>query len=211
MAMTAILAGPGDFLPVIFVLIAIASGIVNFIKERKAAAAREDIKAGGWKGGDADRELRSEIDVFLQEVSPDDSSTSRPPRQSASQQQRRKKAIPDEEAERRRQLRARRERRQKKDNQQRSSASRRKTGTRDREEVSSRHIESSVENRHLHPHIVSASDSDLLSQRDSPEREASRIATLLHQPAGIRNAILLSEILGPPVSQRPGHLKRQQR
>ena len=37
MATTAILAGPGDFLPVLFVLIAIASGIINFVKERRVA------------------------------------------------------------------------------------------------------------------------------------------------------------------------------
>lgn len=207
MAMTAILAGPGDFLPVIFVLIAIASGIVNFIKERKAAAEREGMKAGGWQSGNADRELRSEIDVFLQEVSPDDAAESRPSR---SQQQRRRQAISDEEAERRRELRARRERerRQRKARQQRQSTSKRKTGTGDLDGVSSRHVESSVENRHLQPHIASPADNDILSQRGSQDQEASRISALLHQPDGIRNAILLSEILGPPLAQRPQHLKR---
>lgn len=209
MAMTAILAGPGDFLPVIFVLIAIASGIVNFIKERKAAAEREGMKAGGWQGGNADRELRSEIDVFLQEVSPDDAAESRPSRS----QQRRRQAISDEEAERRRELRARRERerRQRKAKQQRQSTSKRKTGAGDLDGVSSRHVESSVENRHLQPHIAGSADSDLLSQRGSQDQEASRISALLHQPDGIRNAILLSEILGPPLAQRPQHLKRPRR
>ena len=172
------------WLSVIFVLIAIASGIVNFIKERKAAAEREGMKAGGWQGGNADRELRSEIDVFLQEVSPDDAAESRPSR---SQQQRRRQAISDEEAERRRELRARRERerRQRKAKQQRQSTSKRKTGAGDLDGVSSRHVESSVENRHLQSHIAGSADSDLLSQRGSQDQEASRISALLHQPDGI--------------------------
>lgn len=203
--MTAILAGPGDFLPVIFVLIAIASGIINFIKERKAAAEREGVNAGGWKGGNANPELQSEIDAFLEEVSPDRSDSPRRPRRSESHQRRRKKVVSDEEAERRRKLRARRERdrRQKDSGRRRQTVGSRKPDTQKLDGVSSRHVESSVENRHLQPHILDSSTSDFLSENQARPIEASRIVSMLQQPDGIRNAILLGEILGPPVAQRP--------
>ncbi|NQV27742.1 MAG: hypothetical protein HQ518_25620 [Rhodopirellula sp.] len=222
MATTVILAGPGDFLPVIFVLIAITSGIINFVKERKAAADRDNanVRGGGgdWKAngnGNANSEFQSEIDAFLQEVSPERSGSSRPQGQGDSQQQRRRKKTPsDDDAERRRQVRARREheRRQLEEDQKRQSIRKRHLETGDLEGVSSRHevskrhvghVESSVEDRHLTPQIDGSTTGDSVGEDASQPFEAGLMVAMLRNPAGIRNAILLGEIIGPPVSRRP--------
>ena len=210
MATTAILAGPGDFLPVIFVLIAIASGIINFVKERKAAAGRAEGNPRDWQArGDEDRQLQSEIDAFLQEVSPDNSGQTRSPRQGSSQQRQRRKAASEEEAERRRRVRARREqeRHQLEAEQRRQSLRTRHLET---TEVSSRHVESSVEDRHLSANFDNApARSRRKSSLDDPigkpavSTQASSVVALLRQPEGIRNAVLLSEIIGPPLANRP--------
>jgi hypothetical protein len=216
MATTAILAGPGDFLPVLFVLIAIASGIINFVKERKAAAEREVGNAGGGNvRANVDGELQSEIDAFLEEVSPDDFEEVKPARQSTARQstagqQRRRKSNSDEEAERRRRVRARREheRQQAAEDSQRQSVRQRHLETSELSEVSGRHavanrqVDSTVEDRHLEDNIdgPSQASASLAAMTD----DSNPVAELLRTPSGIRNAILLSEILGPPLANRPG-------
>lgn len=206
MATTAILAGPGDFLPVVFVLIAIASGIANFIKERRAAAERVDAnpRGGGWDGGgDVDQELQSEIDAFLQEVSPGSSESSNRQQGNTQQRRRRRRAKSDEEAERRRRVRARREheRKQQEADSKRKTLRQRHLETSELGEVSQRHVESSVEDRHLQTHIV---DPRIDEKADLSMAAASvALATMLKQPGGVRNAILLGEVLGPPVARRP--------
>ncbi|MFT5092438.1 MAG: hypothetical protein ACI93T_001258 [Porticoccaceae bacterium] len=205
MATTAILAGPGEFLPILFVLIAIASGIINFVKERRAAADRDMVNAGG---GNADRELLTEIDAFLEEVSPSDFEETKPPRQRNPQQQRRRRRNnSDEEAERRRQVRARREheKQQAETDRNRKSIGNRHLETsnlsdvRSRHEVANRHVNSSVEDRHLEDHIDGSSD----AQPVATASNGNSIAEQLRSPGGIRDAILLSEILGPPLANRP--------
>ncbi len=207
MATTAILAGPGDFLPVLFVLIAIASGIINFVKERRVAAEREIGNAGR---GNANDELTSEIDAFLQEVSPSEFEESPPPRQNRGQgQRRRKRASTDEDAERRRQIRARREheKRQAEQDRTRQTLKQRHLAKSElgdvssRHEVANRHVDNSVENRHFEDHIDGPSQSTDL--RATGLAGNSSVADLLRQPGGIRDAIMLNEILGPPVSKRP--------
>lgn len=211
MATTAILAGPGEFLPVLFVLIAIASGIINFVKERKAAAEREVGNAGGRNvRANVDGELQSEIDAFLEEVSPDDFEEVKPARRSNTGQQRRRKTNSDEEAERRRRVRARREheRQQAAEDSQRQSVSQRHLETSELSEVSSRHavadrhVDSTVEDRHLKDNIdgPSQANASLAALTDGN----NSVAELLRTPSGIRNAILLGEILGPPLANRPG-------
>ena len=205
MATTAILAaGPGEFLPILFVLIAIASGIINFVKERRAAADRDMVNAGG---GNADRELLTEIDAFLEEVSPSDFEETRPPRQRNPQQQRRRRNNSDEEAERRRQVRARREheKRQAETDRNRKSVGNRQLETSNlsevssRHEVANRHVDSSVEDRHLDANLDGPT-----VERPAPNATAgSSVTELLRSPGGIRDAILLSEILGPPLANRP--------
>ena len=107
MATTVILAAPGDFLPVLFVLIAIASGIINFVKERRATAEQGVGNAGR---GNANNELQSEIDAFLQEVSPGELEEVSPgeleevppsKQKRAREQRRHKRASSDEKSERR--------------------------------------------------------------------------------------------------------------
>ena len=208
MATTAILAAPGDFLPILFVLIAIASGIINFVKERRAAAEREVGNAGR---GNPNNELQSEIDAFLQEVSPDDFvEESPPPRQNRGQEQRRRRRTnTDEEAERRRRVRARREheKRQAAEDRKRQSVKQRHLETGElgnvsnRHEVANRHVDSSVENRHFEDNIDGPSQATEL--RATSAAGNSSIAELLRQPGGIRDAIMLNEILGPPLANRP--------
>jgi hypothetical protein len=213
MATTAILAGPGDFLPVLFVLIAIASGIINFVKERRAAAEREVGNAGRGNAGrgNPNNELQSEIDAFLQEVSPDDFvEESPPPRPTRTQQQRRRRrASSDEEAERRRRVRARREheKQQAAEDRKRQTVKQRHLETSDlgdvsdRHEVANRHVDSSVENRRFEDHIDGPSQAT--APRATGPAGNSSVADLLQQPGGIRDAIMLNEILGPPVARRP--------
>ncbi len=208
MATTAILAGPGDFLPVLFVLIAIASGIINFVKERRAAAERDGVKVRGWEGeGNGNQELQSEIDAFLQEVSPSEFEEARPPRQRNPQQQRRRRKNSDGEAERRRQARARREhdKRQAEKDRARKSVGNRHLETSDlsevssRHEVANRHVDSAVEDRHLEANLGD-------SPGDKSDVEAATggwVTELLRKPGGFRDAIVLGEILGPPVANRP--------
>lgn len=211
MATTAILAAPGEFLPILFVLIAIATGIINFVKERRAAAERDAGNFANRGGhGNVDGELQSEIDAFLQEVSPEQYEEARPARQDNAQQQRRrqKKANSDEEAERRRRVRARREheRKQEAEDRKRQSVRKRHLETSDLNEVSdrhnvaNRHVESTVKDRHLEDHIDGPSDSTLSS---AVSTGGNSVAELLRTPGGIRNAILLNEILGPPLANRP--------
>lgn len=207
-----ILAGPGDFLPVIFVLIAIASGIINFIKERKAAVGKVDLDPGDWEAqGNPDSELQSEIDAFLQEVSPGNSEPSRPQRQGNPQQRRRKKVESDEEAERKRQVRARREheRRQLEEDQKRKSLRTRHLDTSELGEVSHRHVENAVEDRHLRPiddnlpaRQPRRSSFEAPAVKTDLQFQASSVVAILREPGGIRNAVLLSEIIGPPLASR---------
>ena len=210
MATTAILAGPGEFLPVLFVLIAIASGIINFVKERRAAAGRVDFESDDFAAkGNANPELQSEIDAFLQEVSPGEFEEARPTRQGNPQQQqrRRRRNSSDEEAERRRQVRARREheKRQSETDRNRKSVRKRHLETSDlsevrsRHEVANRHVDSSVEDRHLKDRIDGSSD----AQPVATASNGNSVAELLRSPGGIRSAVLLNEILGPPLANRP--------
>lgn len=208
MATTAILAAAGDFLPILFVLIAIASGIINFVKERRAAAGKVDFESDDFAGrGDANSELQSEIDAFLKEVSPSDFEEATPARQSsAGKQRRRRKNNSNEEAERRRQVRARREheKRQAETDRNRTSVSKRHLETSDlsevrsRHEVANRHVDSSVEDRHLEPHIDSSTEALSVSIASN----GNSVTQLLRSPGGIRNAVLLNEILGPPLANR---------
>ncbi len=207
MATTVILAGPGDFLPVLFVLIAIASGIINFVKGRHATAEREVGNAGR---GNANNELQSEIDAFLQEVSPNDLEESPLPRQNRPQEQRRRRrASSDEKAERRRRVRARREheKRQAAEDQKRQTVKQRHLETSDlgdvsnRHEVANRHVDNAVENRHFEDHIDGPSQAT--APRATGAAGNSSVANLLQEPSGIRDAIMLIEILGPPVARRP--------
>ena len=206
MATTVILAAPGDFLPVLFVLIAIASGIINFVKERRATAEQGVGNAGR---GNANNEFQSEIDAFLQEVSPDDLEELPPSQQNRAGEQRRgKRASSDVEAKRRRRVRARQEheKRQAAEDQKRQAVKQRHLETSDlggvsnRHEVANRHVDSSVENRHFEDHI------DGPSQATAPRAMGaagnSSVANLLQQSSGIRDAIMLNEILGPPVARR---------
>lgn len=209
MATTAILAGPGDFLPVLFVLIAIASGIINFVKERRAAAERDGAKAGVWENdGNGDQELQSEIDAFLQEVSPSEFEEARPSRQGNRQQQRRRrKKSSDEEAERRRRVRARREheKRQAESDGKRQSVRKRHLDTSDlsevssRHEVANRHVDSSVGDRHLEANL----DDSPVEEPVANTNAGRSVTELLRRPGGFRDAILLNEILGPPLANRP--------
>lgn len=209
MATTAILAAPGDFLPVLFVLIAIASGIINFVKERRAAAERGGAKADVWEDdGNANQELQSEIDAFLQEVSPSEFEEARPAqRGNAQEQRRRRRKSSDEEAERRRRVRARREheKRQAKRDNKRQPVRKRHLDTSDlsevssRHEVANRHVDSSVEDRHLEANL----DDSPVDQPVVTANAGRSVTELLRRPGGFRDAILLNEILGPPLANRP--------
>ena len=206
MAPIGLFADVGDVLPVIFVLIAIASGIVNFFKERRAA---DQLKPRMRNDADAvDSELQSEIDAFLEEVSTGKADSPRPARP-AQVEQRRRQARSSQEEERRRRIRARRERerREREAAKARESLESRHLEASDIGKVSQRHVPSAVEDRHLESVIAIESTQESAAESAVSEpaarAAAAQIPALLQQPGGIRNAIVLNEILSPPVSRRP--------
>ena len=207
MATTVILAAPGDFLPVLFVLIAIASGIINFVKERRATAEQGVGNAGR---GNANNEFQSEIDAFLQEVSPGELEEVPSSKQKRAREQRRHKRASSDEKSERRLLRRKREheKRQAAKDRKRQAVKQRHLETSDfgdvsnRHEVANRHVDSSVENRHFEDHIDGPSQAT--APRVTGPAGNSSVADLLQQPGGIRDAIMLNEILGPPIARRPG-------
>ena len=207
MATTVILAAPGDFLPVLFVLIAIASGIINFVKERRATAEQGVGNAGR---GNANNEFQSEIDAFLQEVSPGELEEVPSSKQKRAREQRRRKRASSDEKSERRLLRRKREheKRQAAKDRKRQAVKQRHLETSDfgdvsnRHEVANRHVDSSVENRHFEDHIDGPSQAT--APRVTGPAGNSSVADLLQQPGGIRDAIMLNEILGPPIARRPG-------
>lgn len=187
----------GKIIPILFVVIAIVSGILNFIKEKKHAEEVEQMRER--KKRQRDQAPNDELAQFLNEVSASGDGPQR--------RRRRKRPSQRDRAEERRRQREQAEA----EEQSSRRRSRRKSGVVDRhldtEELSSvrdQHLESKVESRHLESsvadqHLFEVDEGDLHLEE---EVATHPIAEMLSQPGGIRNAILINEILQPSVSRR---------
>lgn len=198
-----------DVLWVLFVLVAMVSGIINKFKENKAADEMRERRA--QRRGQGREELQDEISQFLEELG-GETSASQPqqqrPRRNRSGQQRRQ----------RRESAASRD--QTEDSGRQRSRSGRGTKQQDISSVKSRHVQSSVQDRHVRSSVHNRHlDSDVgdhqLGTLGEPVVEISDadvaalaaaglppVAQLLASRNGLASAIVLNEILSPPVSRR---------
>lgn len=195
-------AGPGDVITVAIFLIAAISGLMNFIKDRRAAANRqfEDQPKQNRPRTREEEELQSEIEAFLTEVSSSGPSSSSgsgtrsrtpqqsPPRPQGQKQRRKKAATPKPE---------------RTDAQQ--DVAQRQLPAGNLGGVGQRHMENSVQNRHIDSSVagqqLQPGSAFNASAQPAPKATAG-FAAMLSQAGGVRNAIILSEVLGPPVAKR---------
>lgn len=192
----ALMAGIGDIVPALFIIVALITGFLNFLKEKKNAAEAEAMRRRKRERNDPQAD---ELSQFLSEVGATE--TAKPP------QRRRKRSSQRDRAEARR--RQREENSQSKQPSRKSPASSSSVATRHLEteelsRVQGRHVQSNVENRHLESQIANQHLYETDSNSEDSPQSASRhpIAKLFADLAGVRNAILLNEILQPPVSRR---------
>lgn len=205
-------AGDGGVVTAIVVGIAVISGIYNFITERIAAAKlKEQQMANG--GGRRQDKLRTEVDSFLDEISSSQSSTP---------QSRRKPAeltFDDlmEEPVPQRSTRPQATRPQPQSNksqaaqpQKNKPVTQRHLQNSDIGQVRQRHVESHVADSHLRSqvgqgHMATQLDSTSAAAGvtvDVQSLGAAAVASMLCNPQGIRDAIVMNEILSPPLSRR---------
>jgi len=233
-------AGLGDVLPAVFVVIAIISGIMNYVKEKKAT--QEAQQRRGKPKANRSESLQNEIDSFLREVKdgtpvetlePQGEARPRPMRQPQSnrpagdrqqqagrqqqsgqarqqrQQQQRRRPPQDQpqgqRPPRRRQRDQEQEPRQSERDPQEVPVAARHLASSELSGVRSRHVQSDVSQRHIdsdvsHSHLPTGKLTG--TPVALATRQASPLAVILAQTGGVRNAIILNEILSPPVSLR---------
>lgn len=183
-------AGVGDVLPVLFVLIAIASGIINYFREKSAAQQAQPGRPVRPRddGGD------SEIEMFLEEVSGPDG-----------------RERPQRKRPRRRPQQGRRPPREKKPEAEpaRQSVADRHMDLGERSNIGQRHVDSHVGERHLesnveHRHLRSNVEGEAAALATRSRRTVKRtpIMRMLEGAGGVRTAVVLSEILSPPKGRR---------
>lgn len=197
----ALMAGIGDVVPALFIIIALISGFLNFLKEKKNTAEAEDLRRR--KRERKQNQPDDELSAFLNDVGASETTT-RP------QQRRRKRPSQRDRAQQRQQQReeAQAETERSRRRPGKSGVAERHLDTSDLGTVSSRHVESSVESRHLESqvagqHLFEAEDDDDAGAAAAGRSSGAHpLVKLLRKPEGIRNAIILNEILQPPPSLR---------
>ncbi len=203
----------GDVLGVLFVIVALVSGIVSKFKENKAAEEIRERRA--QRGGQGREQLQDEISLFLEELgseTPSGRAQSRPQKsrreQTRSGRQSQSSGMTNERGESGGQQRARSRRGQKRPADEISSVKSRHVHS----SVQDRHVRSDVHNRHLDSDVGDQMVGRLVeSVSDARDVQTSAIAAaglppvaqLLTRRDGIASAIVLNEILSPPVSRRP--------
>ncbi len=195
----------GEVLWVLFVIVAIISGFINKMKEKKAAeeGVRRRAQAGG--GGRNRGQLQDEISQFLEELGADPKPAQRP-----QAQQRRPR--PQRQQQSRPKPRSRREQEdQRSAGRRQSRRAEKQTVDDELSSVRSRHVESAVEERHLESHVGEHQPGTIAEQvvelTDSQTKAVAAaklppVVQLLTRQDGLANAIVLNEILSPPVSRR---------
>ncbi len=210
----------GGIATLIFVAIAIISGIYNFITERIAAAKLKEQQAANG-GGRRDDKLRTEVDSFLDEIS------SSQPSKSTSQSRRKPAEVTFEElmedAAPQRPTRTQPQsnkkatsRAQPAQPQKSKPVSQRHLQSSDIGQMRQRHVESHVAESHLQSHVgqshlttsfdstgtAGTAEEATSVSRDFQSAGAAAVALLLSSPQSVRDAIVMNEILSPPVSRR---------
>ncbi len=191
-------AGAGEIVPVIVVLITIASAIVNFIKEKAQAAQREQQVNN--RDAKRDPQLQSEIEQFLEQVS---AGTSRGRNRSEPvevtdadvfEQPSRKRERPPQQ-------------RQKEPQKPKTSVAERHLESKGGGKISDRHVQSQVREHHLQSqvaqsHLTTHVGGGTVEVSASSIAASSSFAELLSNPDTVRNAMILNEILSPPLARR---------
>lgn len=192
-------AGIGDVVPILFIAIALITGFLNFLKEKKNAAEVQDMRR---RKRERNPDQDDELAQFLDEVAT--SETKPKPRRPQGRKRPTQRARSQERQRRRQQTTETEQQPQRRSGNSTSVASRH-LETEELSQVRDRHVQSSVESRHLESNVASQH----LFESDETPSEASKakssrhpIAQLLARPGGIRDAILLNELLQPPVSRR---------
>lgn len=196
-----------DVLWVLFVLVAMVSGIINKFKENKAADEMRQQRAQRRVQGRED--VQDEISQFLEELGSGTPAQQQRPRRNRGGQRREAAGSRDQSESSAR--------------QRSRSGQGRKRQERDVGSVKDRHVQSSVQDRHVQSSVHDRHlDSDVgdhqLGTLGEPVVEISDadvntmaaaglppVAQLLASRKGIANAIVLNEILSPPVSRRTDH------
>ena len=191
-------AGIGDVVPILFIAIALITGFLNFLKEKKNAAEAQDMRRRkGARGNQRDDELAQ----FLDEVATSD--TKPQPRK---RQQRKRPTQRDrsQQRQKRREQNMQSEERPRRSPAKSSSVASRHLETEELSQVSDRHVTSSVESRHLESKVAEQHlyETDGGATAATEESKIHPIAVLLARPGGIRDAIMLNEVLQPPLSRR---------
>lgn len=194
-----------DVLWVLFVLVAMVSGIINKFKENKAAEEVRQRRA--QRGGVQGREqVQDEISVFLEELGSDT-----PARKPRPEQRTRRERAQQQRRPKRRQNVAEREASDRSARQRSRPSGSKKRLEHEVGTMKDRHMQSAVQERHLQSHVGDHQPGTLAeSLIEAPESRADAIAVaglppvaqLLARRDGLANAIMLNEILSPPVSRR---------
>ena len=216
MSQNLILAADG-VVAMVVVGIAIVSGIYNFITERIAAAKLKENQAANG-GGRRNDKLRSEVDSFLDEISSPQSKKPSPQSQrqaveltfedmmddSVPQPATRPKSQSNKAPSRKAASTK---------PQQNKPVSQRHLQNSDIGQVRQRHVESHVAETHLQSHVGQGHLATSLGMSGSTDAATSvsidlqsagsiAVALLLSNPQSIRDAIVMNEILSPPLSRR---------
>lgn len=189
---------------VIVVLIMVASGIINYLKERRAEAnRRRQLEESSPQFGND--QLRGEIDQFLSEVA--ETNRSSPVRRQEEAIELTDDHVIDQRPARKKSARNGEELTR----QQRRSANQRVAKESQFGQVAQRHVASQVREHHLHsqvetshlvPQVGHTVSDGTMSPPLSTQDGSHPLALLLSHSEGVRNAIILNEVLGPPVSRR---------
>lgn len=207
MSHTLLLADVTEFIiTCLLILLTVGGGVINFFKEKRAALEAERMRERQQQERQAGENMNDELESFLEEISGQN--------QRVRQQAQRRQRAQRERAARQRAARQRRQRAQSRsrepevelvvEEESSQRVAQRHLKKRDLSTVDDRHIESNVAERHLESavadhHLVPTDDA---SSSQTPSSGSSPIAQMFEQAGGIRNVIILNEILSPPLSRR---------
>lgn len=210
------LLAAGDGLgAVIVVLIMVASGVINYLKERRAEANRKrqlEEESSGYSND----QLRGEIDKFLSEVEQANRGQSSTRQETALEltdadvidERPNRKAATKRAAQ---QAQQRKQQQQLEQEEKRQAVSQRhlkdsKLGKVGQRQVSSQvrdhHLQSQVEGKHLNPEADLGTGGVSTAAASASLDSAHPLAALLSSADGVRNAVILNEVLGPPLCRR---------
>ncbi|MBI1311479.1 hypothetical protein GC176_09240 [bacterium] len=199
----------GEVLWVLFVIVAMISGIINKMKEGKAAEARQQRRAQGGPPR-AREQLQDEISQFLEELNTGNPVPSPRPQQQRPTRERARSSQQPQRGRKRRQS-GQESATANASDQGRTPSTRRNGLEHEISTMKQRHVQSEVHERHLQSNVGEHQPGRLAeSMAEAGASQAAVIAAvglppvaqLLTRRDGLANAIVLNEILSPPVSRR---------